>query len=102
MDIANFEVVQEFVAKHVDAAVWLEGWARTVRRSNWQNLMELRQDYPSADGVRTQNNTVVTVFNVKGNEYRLLTHVNYQVQSVRVVELLTHAQYDKPNWKRRL
>jgi mRNA interferase HigB len=56
-------------------------------------------DYPSADGVKLGSAIVVTVFNVKGNEYRLLTHVNYDQQAVLVLELLTHAEYDKDLWK---
>jgi mRNA interferase HigB len=58
-------------------------------------------DYPSTDGVKLKSQIVVTVFNVKGNEYRLLTNVNYDRQAVLVLELLTHAEYDKERWKER-
>lgn len=64
--------------------------------------MEVRQQYPSADGVRAASNLIVTIFNVKGNEYRMLTYIDYGEHSVRAVELLTHAEYDQQGWKRRL
>ena len=44
---------------------------------------------------------VVTVFNVSGNDYRLLTQIGYKEQLVQVVEVLTHAEYSKDKWKKR-
>ena len=58
-------------------------------------------DYPSADGVRLGSGTVVTVFNVRGNQYRLISHVDCRLQIVMALEVLTHAQYDKQHWKER-
>jgi len=47
------------------------------------------------DGVRLGSGTVVTVFNVKGNEYRLLTSIDFDAGIVEVLDVLTHAEYDK-------
>ena len=44
---------------------------------------------------------IITVFNVKGNEYRLLTNINHQPQLVMALEHLTHAEYVKNKWKER-
>jgi hypothetical protein len=49
-----------------------------------------------------EGGSVVTVFNVKGNTYRLLTRIAYPQQIVFVLDLLTHAEYDKNAWKDRL
>ena len=43
----------------------------------------------------------VTVFNIKGGNYRLLSLINYSLQSVTVLEILTHPEYDKNLWKKR-
>jgi hypothetical protein len=56
---------------------------------------------PLGDGIALASGVVVTVFNVKGNEYRLLTYVDYSAQFVQFLELITHAEYDKELWKRR-
>ena len=79
----------------------MEAWRASVEDAAWSNLAELRIDYPSADGVKLRSQVVVTVFNVKGNEYRLLTSVDYARQVVQFLELLTHAEYDKERWKSR-
>jgi len=87
--------------KYADTRKWLQTWSVTVGEAQWQSIEDLRLDYPSADGVKLRSLVVVTVFNVRGNEYRLLTRVNYETQTVLVLELLNHAEYDKDQWKGR-
>jgi len=65
----------------------------------WHSLDDVRKAYPSADGVKLKTRLVVTVFNVKGNEYRLLTSIDYDAGIVEAMDVLTHAEYDKESWK---
>jgi mRNA interferase HigB len=99
MRIFGQQVLARAVRKHADARTWLEAWSAKVRDAHWESLNDIRADYPSADGVRLKSRVIVTVFNVKGNEYRLLTEVDYVAQAVEVLALLTHAEYDKEQWK---
>jgi len=101
MRILRQDVLSKAIRKHADARRWIEAWVATVEEAAWRSIDDLRDDYPSADGVRLKSRIVVTVFNVKGNECRLLTSVNYTAQSVLVLDLLTHAEYDKDQWKGR-
>lgn len=39
------------------------------------------------------------IFNIGGNNYRLITFVDYEYQIVFIRNVLTHAEYDKENWK---
>ena len=102
MTIFGQPIINRFVAKHADARAWLATWVDVAREARWQNLMEVRQQYPSTDGVKPSSGEIVTVFNVKGNEYRMISRLDYGQQFVQVLELLTHAEYDKQAWKRRL
>ena len=101
MQLIRQEVIAKAVKKHPGARKWLANWIAAVADAEWSSIEELHADYPSADGVKLNSNTIVTVFNVKGNEFRLLTDVNYEDQTVLVLELLTHAEYDKELWKGR-
>jgi len=76
-------------------------WAATVESMVWHSLEDVRKAYPSADGVKLKSRLVVTVFNVKGNEYRLLTSIDYDAGIVEALDVLTHAEYDKESWKDR-
>lgn len=76
----------------------LDGWYRVAKSAQWKNLEEIRQTYAHADGVPARDK-VYTVFNIKGNHFRLITEIFYEDQTILVRHLLTHAEYDKGNWK---
>ncbi len=101
MRLVRQTALTKFLRKHPDAQAWVDGWISTVEAADWRSIRDVRVDYPSADGVKLATELVVTVFNVKGNEYRLLTYVNDAAQFVQVLELMTHAEYDKDQWKQR-
>ena len=101
MRLIRQDVLSKSIRRHADLKKWLEAWAATVQEASWQSLEDVRVDYPSADGVKLKSQIVITVFNVRGNDYRLLANINYQRQVAVVLEVLTHAEYDKNRWKGR-
>lgn len=94
MDIATRKRLEEFKQAHPDAASSLDTWYEVVHLARWMNFVQLRQTYRSADYVDGW-----TVFNIKGNHYRLIAEVDYQEQLVRLSRFLTHAEYSKGRWK---
>jgi mRNA interferase HigB len=69
-------------------------WYRIARKNEWHNLAEVRTSFRHADSVGDK-----TVFNIKGNDYRLIVHIDYQRGVIYIKALLTHAEYDKGTWK---
>ena len=65
-------------------------WVKVAENARWQHFSDLRQTWPSADYVGGQ-----VVFNVKGNQFRLVATVNYKIGVVAVVQVMTHAEYDR-------
>jgi mRNA interferase HigB len=102
MLLLNVPALDRFTRKHRDAAHWIAEWRVAVERAEWQCLDDVRTMYSSADGVKVRSGAIVTIFNVKGNEYRLLTSILYQRQLVYVLEGMTHAEYSRNQWKKRL
>lgn len=86
---------------HPDARQWTANWSGSVVAADWDSIDDVRKEYPSADGVMLPSGAVITVFNVKGNTYRLLTSITYSTQLAAAFDHLTHAEYDKQNWKAR-
>jgi mRNA interferase HigB len=72
----------------------LLNWYRITRRAKWRNLADVRVDFAHADVVGRR-----TVFNIHGNDYRLIARVNYRTRKVFVLYILTHADYIKGVWK---
>jgi mRNA interferase HigB len=94
MKIISLKRIREFVASYPDAEPSLMAWYRTAKRIRWENLIEIRQTYPTADLVGRH-----TVFNIKGNKYRLIARIVYRSQTLFVVAVLMHAEYDQGKWK---
>ena len=81
------------------AARFLEHWTAIVRAAEWKNLVDVRKTYPSADAVKVQSGRQVVVFNVCGNDYRLLAAMHFNRQVVYTLRFMTHAEYSKDRWK---
>jgi mRNA interferase HigB len=85
----------QFAARRPEAAEPPDFWYRIAKRARWSHLAGVRKVFPHADSVAKW-----TVFNVKGNKYRLVTEINYAKGFVFVRDFLTHAEYDRGAWKK--
>src|SRR5689334_4900299 len=92
----------EFGRAYADARGPLEEWLELVEEAEWQNLAETRRVFPHADEIMAGKGKPVTVFNIKGKKYRLITAIHYDKQRVFVMRFLTHAKYSKDKWKETL
>ena len=81
-------------SRYPDTQTVIEEWYKVVKSVSWQNLEEVRQVYRDAEAVGN-----FTVFNIKGNRYRLIVDINYVNQTIYYKYFLTHAEYDKDSWK---
>ncbi|AUT03982.1 hypothetical protein CLI64_28385 [Nostoc sp. CENA543] len=94
MHIISRKKLREFSQAHADSGEPLDNWYITASQATWGNLLEIQTVYPQAEAVSN-----FTVFNIKGNKYRLITSINYERQIIYIKYVLTHAEYDKDKWK---
>ena len=99
MRVISLKPLREFWQRHADAEEPLRLWYKTVTAAQWSNLQEVRQTYSHADGVGTAGGDALTVFNIRGNTYRLVARIRYDYGLVNVRAVLTHAEYDAGKWK---
>ena len=72
----------------------LNAWYRVAKKAEWRSLVDVKQTYSSADYVDPY-----TVFNIRGNRYRLIVHIKYEWQTIFIKHVLTHEEYYKGDWK---
>ena len=72
----------------------LDAWYRIAKRALWRNLVDVRATFANADSVAKW-----TVFNIKGNQYRLITEINYNFGRIYIRHVLTHSEYGRGGWK---
>ncbi|NJL43690.1 MAG: type II toxin-antitoxin system HigB family toxin [Pseudanabaena sp. RU_4_16] len=94
MHLISVRNLRKDVARYPDVKRQIDNWYATVKKLEWQTLEDVRKIYRDAEAVGN-----LTVFNIKGNAYRLIVGINYENQTVYYKYFLTHAQYDKGEWK---
>jgi mRNA interferase HigB len=77
--------------KYKQAEESIKAWIYEVRYSDWSNAQELKAKYRNASIITAKR----VVFNIKGNDYRLIVDIEYKLKIVFVVWFGTHAEYDK-------
>lgn len=91
MRVIALSTLRTFWDKHPDAETPIRAWYALASRANWKTPADIKEAYRGASF--TANNRVV--FNVKGNDYRLVVSVRYGHGLMYVRFVGTHRQYDK-------
>lgn len=94
MHIISYRRLREYGEKHADCFEVLDNWYKIAQKANWSNLIEVQSVFPTAEAVSN-----FTIFNIKGNKYRLIVSIDYDKQLIYIKYILTHAEYDKDKWK---
>ena len=96
MKLVGRNRLDEFCAKYPDARSWIDNWLADVETAAWTTPHFLKARYPSASFLGGG----ITIFNVRGNDYRLEVTVAYNTGTIVVLWTGTHAAYDERNKKR--
>jgi mRNA interferase HigB len=94
MHVISRKRLKEAAARHSSLDAPLDAWFRIAKKGEWKNLADVRKTFSNADVAGKW-----TIFNVKGNRYRLITEINYVFGRVYIRHVLTHAEYDRGIWK---
>jgi mRNA interferase HigB len=89
MRVIAKSTLRKFWERHPDAEEPLLAWFREVEKEDWDSPAKVKQKYRSASFVGDR-----VVFNIKGNNYRLVVRVNYAYRVVLIRFVGTHKQYD--------
>ncbi|MCI0389563.1 MAG: type II toxin-antitoxin system HigB family toxin [Acidobacteria bacterium] len=95
MLIANYEAIEKFAKKRAQARSRLNTWRDVTLKTLWRNFDDVKKTFPATD---IYGNCVI--FDVGGNNYRLIATINYEAEQVSIKAVMTHAEYDREKWKR--
>ncbi len=90
MKIVSVKILKDFWAKSPDSEQHLKAWVDEVKQANWKQPADIKDKYRSASIIKNRR----IVFNIKGNDYRLIVAVAYQFGAVYIKFIGTHKQYD--------
>jgi mRNA interferase HigB len=90
MHIITFKRLKVFWDAHPDAEQPLRAWYHHVRQATWRTSGDVKHDFATASIIA--NNRVV--FNIKGNTYRLVVKIEYELGRAYIRFVGTHRDYD--------
>lgn len=91
MVVISKTVLVEFGTKHADSIDALNKWYNETKDADWGNFTEIKQTFNSVDAVGNDR----YVFNIKGNKYRLVAMIFFNIRTVFIRFIGTHKEYDK-------
>ena len=90
MRIIAVSFLRSFWRKYPDAEQPLLAWVDEVKNARWSRPDQIKKQYRNASILKDRR----VVFNIKGNDYRLVASVAYRYQAVYVKFIGTHTDYD--------
>jgi mRNA interferase HigB len=91
MVIISKAFLREFAEKHPDAEAALVKWYDQAKSAEWRNFSELKKTFNSTDVVANDR----YVFDIKGNQYRLIALIIFRTRTVFILFIGTHREYDR-------
>ncbi len=90
MHLVSLPPLLQFMSTYPDAKQALLAWCAEVKKANWRQPADIKAQYANASILKNRR----VVFNIKGNDYRLIVSIAYNTGFVFVKFIGSHAQYD--------
>jgi len=95
MRIISRKTLKDFWEKHKDSEIPLKRWYQGTKHINWKSPNELKKQVGDASIIYNKR----VVFNIKGDNYRLVADIEYHIKLVFIIWIGTHDEYNKVNIK---
>jgi mRNA interferase HigB len=83
------------IEKYKSASDNLEAWLSEIREADWVTPADVKAKYRNASIINNKR----VVFNIKGNEFRLVVDIEYRMRLVYIIWFGTHGEYQRQNIK---
>ncbi len=91
MRVISKKILREFWERHSDCQHQLKSWYQETSKAEWKSPNEIKLEYPNASFLADNR----VVFNIKGNNYRIIVKINFEYQMVWIRFIGKHSEYDK-------
>jgi len=91
MVVISYGKLRDFYEIHEDASDALNNWYRLALQADWKNCHEVKTMFNSVDAVGNDR----FVFNIRGNNYRIVAMIFFDIRTVYIRFIGTHKEYDR-------
>ena len=93
MHVISKRTLVEYYQREPKSKVALLDWYRKTKNATWSCFADIKKTFNSVDNVGNKH----YVFNIKGNDYRLIVVIDFTPHRVLIRFVGTHEEYDKIN-----
>lgn len=94
MNVVHWGRARTFFKSYPKAKLPLEAWRAAVLAAKWVNPADIKKTFNTADFYKDR-----VIFDIKGNDFRLIAIVRFEFEKVYIRHVLTHKEYDSGQWK---
>ncbi len=91
MVVISKSKLSAYTEDHSDVADALNQWYLIAKSQNWKKFSDVKLTFNSVDSVGNDH----YVFNIKGNHYRLITMIHFNIRTIYIRFIGTHSEYDQ-------
>ncbi len=91
MRIISKSTIVDYYRKDPKSKTALEEWYNKTKKSEWTCFADIKKTFNSVDNVGNQH----YVFNIKGNDYRLVVVIHFTPRTIYIRFVGTHKEYDE-------
>lgn len=91
--------LREFWQAHTTTEPSLKTWYRIVKEAQWDKPDDIRRTFGTSVDIFSDRKRLVYIFDVAGNNVRVICDVNFKTKIVYILFILTHKEYSKDRWK---
>lgn len=95
MVIISQKAIHEFATKYPLSADPLNRWSKIASQANWRNFLEVKESFNATDYLGNDR----YIFDIEGNKYRLVAMIHFDIRTLYIRFIGTHAQYNELNKK---
>ncbi|MDR0806728.1 MAG: type II toxin-antitoxin system HigB family toxin [Enterobacteriaceae bacterium] len=93
MKLIAIQPLRDFYLTYRDAEQPIKSWVKEVKKANWNTSADVKATFKAASILKSRR----VVFNIKGNDYRIVCAIAYQFGAVYVKFVGTHQEYNEIN-----
>jgi len=102
MRIISRARLREFWQAHATTGASLKIWHEVVKQAEWNKPDDIKQTFGDSIDIFKKCKKLVYIFDVGGNNVRVICDVNFKTKIVYILFVLTHDDYSKDRWKEKL
>ena len=102
MNVVGTNLIEEFCKRKERARKAFDKWLPKVEDAIWTKRLDAKAAFPSADPWTGASGTEYLIFDVGGNKYRVVARPLFKTQTLIIMAVMTHAEYEAGRWKKGL